>query len=149
MEKPPMILRGRIWYLDRRVPVRYASVEPAVRVTLTMGTRNHAEASAKSERVWVELVAAWELRLAGRDADAMKRYDAAREIAAKKGFSFLSLDEVSALPVEALVTRIEAIPNAGNLPSKEEGAALMGIHEKLSTAVQKSAMAAAQNQASW
>lgn len=126
MKKIPLMFRNDSFYVVRRVPARYASVEPRKQIWLSLDTAHHVEATNKASAAWDALVEFWELRLAGRDEDAMKRYDAAREIAARKGFTFLPKSEVRQLPDDALLERVEAIPNAGNLPGKEEGVALLG-----------------------
>ncbi|ARO13432.1 hypothetical protein BVG79_00072 [Ketogulonicigenium robustum] len=45
-------------------------------------------ASEKAVKVWSELVAAWEIKLTGRDGEALARFEMARELAANRGFSY-------------------------------------------------------------
>lgn len=60
------------------------------------------------------MIEAWEARLAGDQADAAKRFDAERALAAVRGFRYLEADKVAQLPLEEVIRRVQAVPlNAG------------------------------------
>jgi len=69
--------RGEAWYLSRRVPIRYQSVENRAEVLLTLNTDSLEVAQSKRGAVWRNLIEAWEAKLAGDTADAEKKHAAA------------------------------------------------------------------------
>ncbi|OCX66863.1 integrase [Thioclava sp. SK-1] len=121
-----VMLRGTTWNLRKRVPARYATVEPRKELWLSLHTDSKAEALAKAPAIWRAQIEAWEARLAGASEDAEKRFQAAQELAAKRGFSWLPLNKVTDLPREDLLQRIEAIPVHDQQPNRQESAAILG-----------------------
>ena len=109
MKPPKPVLRGDTYHLVRRVPKRYQNVEPLKLIYQTLKTDSEAEARQKAAATWDQLVAGWEARLAGDTTDAEKRFDAAREIAQRRGFRFLPYEKVLGLPIEEIVARVDAI----------------------------------------
>lgn len=107
-KQPPLMLRGDTWYLCRRVPGRYSSIDPRQKVRLSLATDSREIAEAKAPIVWQETLAAWEARLAGDTTDADKRLDAAKDIAQSRGFRYIPAAKVARLPIEELVARVEA-----------------------------------------
>ena len=93
-----VMLRGTTWNLRKRVPARYAAVEPRKELWLSLHTDSKAEAEAKSPAIWRAQIEAWEARLAGASEDAERRFQAAQDLAGKRGFSWLPLAEVTHLP---------------------------------------------------
>lgn len=128
MKKIPLKARGNVWWLVRTTPTRFRSVEPKAQIWVSMNTHVYAEAASKAEKVWAELVKGWELKLAGRSDDAVVRFDAARQIAASKGFRYAQVDEVASLPIEDIVARVMAVSfNSAGVPDAAETKALMGV----------------------
>jgi len=82
-------LRGKSYQLYKRVPKRYAAVEPRTFVWLSLHTDSISVANSKADRAWSQMVEAWEARLAGDTADADQRFAAAKELAAVRGFRYL------------------------------------------------------------
>lgn len=121
-----VMLRGATWNLRKRVPVRYGEVEPRREIWLSLHTDSRAEAEAKAPAIWRAQIEAWEARLAGASEDAERRFQAAQDLAAKRGFSWLPLKDVTRLPREELLERIEAIPAHGQVPNRQEAAAILG-----------------------
>lgn len=120
-------LRDGVYYLRKRVPARYARVEPRAEVWISLATDSEAVAQTKAPKVWAAIEASWEARLAGADADAERKYETARNLAATRGFAFLTASDVAALPLDALLKRVEAVPPAGNAPADEtEATAILG-----------------------
>ena len=112
--------------LRRRVPVRYAAVEPRQVVWLSLGTDSASDAKVKGDAVWQQMVLHWEALLTGDTSAADHRLDAAREIARSRGFVYQPAAKVVEIPVEALLQRIEAITATRGKPNLVEARALLG-----------------------
>ena len=116
-------------YLYRRVPKRYAAVEPRKFVWISLHTDSLSVARAKEGATWEQLVAAWEAKLAGDSADAERRFQAARDLADARGVRYIRAEEVAKLPLEALRDRFKAVPGFKDQPDRPdmvEAAALLG-----------------------
>ncbi|MFV0383671.1 DUF6538 domain-containing protein [Paracoccus sp. (in: a-proteobacteria)] len=109
MKRSTLILRGDHWYIRRRVPVRYAPVDPRTFVNLSLFTDSREVAEQKASQVWAEMIEAWEAALAGQEAAATARMAAARDLAQRRGYRYLSAENVATLPLDQLVARIEAV----------------------------------------
>lgn len=121
-----LIFRGGVWHLKRRVPTRFAAVEPRPVIWVSLRTDSRAEAEAKAAAVWAQMLEAWSARLAGASADAATRFDGARRLAALRGVRYLPAEDVAKLPVEEILQRIEAIPERDGRADPVEAAALLG-----------------------
>lgn len=119
-------LRGKTYQLYKRVPKRYASVEHRSFVWLSLHTDSRSVANSKADGAWAQMVEAWEARLAGDNADANKRLDAAKQLAAVRGFRYLDAGKVADLPVHDLVERYKAVPLRAGAPDPIEAAAVLG-----------------------
>jgi integrase len=119
-------LRGKTYQLYRRVPTRYHSVEPRKQILLSLHTDSKSVALEKAGRIWAQMVEGWEARLAGDTTDADKRLEAAKELAALRGFRYLDAPAVAALPREELLRRIEAVPVHNGVVDRFEAEALLG-----------------------
>ena len=118
--------RGDTFHLRRRVPRRYRDVEPRDTVWISLHTDSETVAKSKADRAWLQMIEAWEARLAGDTEDAEARYAAAQELARVRGFRYLDAGRVAKLPLEALIERVEAVPAPAGQPDKAEVAAIMG-----------------------
>jgi len=76
MSKP--VLRGKIWYLKRRVLTRFASVEERSVIWDSLSADGYSVAVQRSAGVWLNYIKGWEARLAGRDGDASEKFRAAQ-----------------------------------------------------------------------
>lgn len=121
-----LILRGGVWQLKRRVPVRYQRIEPRKVVWVSLHTDSETVARSKALTLWNELVQGWEARLAGDSKDAEQRFAAARELAETRGFRFLPAKRVAELPAEELLARVDAIPVRNGKPDLVVAAAVLG-----------------------
>ncbi len=122
-----LILRGRTYHLRKRVPRRFRSVEPRPIIGVSLHTDSPGLASRKAAEVWAHLVEGWESALRGETGGARARYDAARDIAQRRGFSFMAAAAVAELPLADLVARVQAIPmRANGAPNQTIGNALLG-----------------------
>ena len=98
----PLLKRGSIFRLRRRVPRWYGAVEPRLTVWVSLHTDSQEIAENKAKRTWAQMIEGWEARLSGDSADAEARFAAAQELAAVRGFRYLDVDRVKRLPVNEL-----------------------------------------------
>ncbi len=113
-------------HLRRRVPVRYHAIEDRKGIWVSLHTDSDSIARQKAPIAWQNLVEAWEARLAGDTADAERRFEAARELAAVRGFRYLPAASVADLPREDLFARIKATTQRKDEPDPREAAAVLG-----------------------
>ena len=118
--------RGKTQYLYRRVPKRYAGVEPRQFVWVSLHTDSEAIATTKEVTAWANMVEGWEALLAGDSSDAETRFEAARELASARGFRFMKVADVAKLEREELLTRIEAVTQTNSGPDLKVAAAVLG-----------------------
>lgn len=118
--------RGSHYYLRKRVPRRYQSVEDRKSIWVSLHTDSMTVAKQKADAAWAHLIEGWEARLAGDTRDAERRFEAARELAAVRGYRYLPATRVAELPREELLSRVEAIPERDGEPDMREAAALLG-----------------------
>ena len=119
--------RGNIYQLVQRVPRRYQPVEARETVWISLHTDSETAAKVKAPLAWAQMIEAWDARLAGDSPDAESRLEAAKELAAMRGFRYLPAARVAKLPREELLQRIEAVQTSGDAPVKTEAAAILGI----------------------
>ncbi|WP_120635255.1 tyrosine-type recombinase/integrase [Ruegeria sp. EL01] len=120
MSKTPITLRSETWYLRRRVPKRYYPVEKRRTILLSLHTDSRAQAETKWRLVWDKLLEGWEARLSGNSGDATRSHLAAAQVAAVRGFRYLPVGDVTELPMDKLLERIESASDMA------EAAALLG-----------------------
>ena len=118
-----VIERGDTFYLCRRIPARYRDLDERAAVWISLHTDSESVAKSKADRIWGQMIEAWEAKLAGDSEDAEARFAAAQELARVRGFRYLDIGKVAKLPVEALIERVEAVPAPAD---KAEVAAIMG-----------------------
>ena len=121
-----IVRRGSNFHLRKRVPLRYRRVEPRVTVWISLHTDSESLAKQKAPLAWQHHIEAWEARMAGDTGDAERRFEAARELAAVRGYRYLPAGQVATLPREELLARVEAIPVRNDKPDKVESAAILG-----------------------
>tara|TARA_R110000868_G_scaffold411761_1_gene709214 strand:- start:4321 stop:5574 length:1254 start_codon:yes stop_codon:yes gene_type:complete len=121
-----IIKRGKTFLLRRRVPSRYAAIEARTFVKLSLHTDSEMIAREKAARVWVELIDSWEARRVGANGDADAAWTAARDLAAARGFRFRQAEDVAKLPVDQLLSRVEAVPVRDGVPDPLEARAVLG-----------------------
>ncbi|WP_444451456.1 tyrosine-type recombinase/integrase [Rhodobacter capsulatus] len=119
-------------HLYRRVPKRYASVEPRKFVWISLHTDSPSVAKTKEAATWEQMVAAWEAKLAGDSTDAQERFAAARDLAEARGFRYMRAEQVAKLPLEELRDRFAAVTgfkDSPETPDMREAAALLGAEK--------------------
>ncbi len=117
--------RGSTYHLRKRVPGRYKLVEPRAVVWISLHTDSESVARQKAPMAWGHLIEAWEAKLAGDGDDAERRFEAAKELAAIRGFRYLPASRVADLDREELLRRLELVSRTGE-PDKVEAAAVLG-----------------------
>ncbi|SOH95634.1 hypothetical protein SAMN06273572_1143 [Monaibacterium marinum] len=123
-------LRGSTWHLKRRVPKRYAEVEPRAVIWESLSTDSRTVAVSKAERVWAGYISGWEALLAGHSEDAQVRFRAARDLADMRGFAFLPAATVAERSLQEVLARVEATrgPDGRSDPVAASGV-LGGVNE--------------------
>ena len=112
--------------LYRRVPKRYEAVEPRKFVWVSLHTDSQSVAASKATVAWDLMIEGWEARLAGDSSDAETRFEAARELAAVRGFRYLNASTVAKLPLEEILQRVETVPGTAAKSDLIEASAVLG-----------------------
>ena len=128
----PLMRRGSVFYIRRRVPKRFAAVETRGEIWLSLHTDSEMQAKVKAPLIWAEQIEAWEKRLAGDSDDAEARFQAASELAQRRGYRYLTVEKVAQLPSAELLERIETVAEQRHVP-QEAAALLGGVAEPLIT----------------
>ncbi|WEF23411.1 DUF6538 domain-containing protein [Paracoccus sp. S3-43] len=119
------------WYFVKRVPKRFAQVDPRQKVTRALWTDSEREARIKAAAVEAEVMAYWEALAVGQTDDAAAAYEAARKLAQARGFPYRPAAELAAAPIDDLLTRLEAlIRSDGTFAPLAEASALLGAIDK-------------------
>ncbi len=132
--------RGKWWHLHRRVPERFKVVAGKDQVWQSLHTDSHAEAKAKAELVWQNLLDGWSAKLLGHTEDATQRLEAATRLAQARGVRFLKATDVARLPLGEILERVHMVGGTADNPDDLEGEALLGAAPqariRLSTALE-------------
>ena len=124
-----LIMRGGTWHLRRRVPARFAEVEPRREVWVSLKTDSRQVAARKATAVWEGLIGGWEAQLAGRSDDGAKRLEAAREIAARHGLTYRPTSDVADLPLDELLARVEVLRRRDGSVNADAAPGVLGTVE--------------------
>ncbi|AML51848.1 DUF6538 domain-containing protein [Falsihalocynthiibacter arcticus] len=100
-----LILRNTTYYIRKRVPQRFSSVEPRQTVWVSLHTDSEKIASTKASAAWAEMIEAWEVRLAGHSEDAERRFESASELAQARTPSFGVITYCATKIAERLINR--------------------------------------------
>ncbi len=121
-----LLKRGNTYHLRKRVPRRYQKVEDRKILWISLHTDSESVAKTKAQVAWQHLVEAWEARMAGDEVDSDSRFEAAKELAAVRGFRYLNAIKVAELPREDLLARVEAAVGRDGEPDLREASAVLG-----------------------
>lgn len=99
-------------------------MEPWSEIWLNFHTDSETVAKQKEPMIWAKQIEPWEARLAGNTEYAEQRLASAQQLAAVRGYRYLSVEKVADLPLRELLARIETAKAQGKAP--QESAALMG-----------------------
>jgi integrase len=127
MKATPPIMRGEHYYIRRKVPARFAPVEPRKIIQLCLFTDSPKIAAKKAGEVWSELVEGWECKLEGNDAEADARFESAMKLAQRRGYRFHQVEQVAKLPIAELGKRLDAVKGKTGKIDKLEAEALVGL----------------------
>lgn len=119
-------LRGSKFYFRRRVPKRFERVADSGFVHVSLATDSLELAQSKAVLLWQEMLEGWEASLDGLSDEAAARFEAARDIAKRRGFRYRPNQVIADMPLDQILSRVEAVPPAGGGPSIPDGAALLG-----------------------
>lgn len=118
------------FYIRRRVPTRYQSVEPRRIMNVCLFTDSQTVAMRKAPAIWDEMIEAWEAKLAGKDADGEARLLAARELAQKRGWRYLDVQSVAQLPIQDVLARLGAVRDGAGRIDMQVADAALGLPKK-------------------
>lgn len=134
----PITLRGGTYHLRRRVPLRYASVEPRKVISLSLNTDSPKEAGRKAAEIWHGFLEAWEIILSGDVSTGRAKLKAMENIAARYGFPYRTQKEIAdpkTVSDEELISRVEVVPEAQQGVKDRIAAALLGGVEEVGLTV--------------
>lgn len=123
--------RGSTYHLRKRVPRRYEGVEERKSIWVSLHMDSLSVAQQKAPIAWQHIVEGWEARLAGDTSDAEKRFEAAKDLAAVRGFRYLPAPQIAKLPQDQLLARVEAVKERkdGELDMRDTAALMGGVSE--------------------
>ena len=124
--------RGR-YYWVKRVPRRFAGLvcgadgQPVTQVRQALHTDSLTEAKRKAAQVEAARLAEWEALAVGHSTDARAHYQAARRLAAERGYTYRPLAELAEGDLAELVARLLALGDGqGRIDSTAAAEALLG-----------------------
>lgn len=119
------------WYYVRRVPKRFAHVDPRPRITRALFTDSESEARKKAVVVEAEIMAYWEALAAGRSQDAAAAFDAAKRLATARGFAYRPAVDLAGGSLDEVLGRLESLvrKDGSFAPLVEAGAVLGAVDE--------------------
>lgn len=126
--KLSLVRRESTLYIRKRVPRRYKPVEGREFIWISLHTDSETHAKLKAPAIWQEMIEAWEAKLAGANSDAEVAFEAARNLAARRGFRYLPAAQVAKLPTDEILRRVEAVAKRSRPgePDMIEAAAILG-----------------------
>lgn len=123
--------RGRFYWV-KRVPKRFAGLvkgadgAPVSQVRQALHTDNRAEATVKAAQIEAARLAEWEAMAAGDVGAARRHYEAARELAAARGFPYRTIDALAGGDLAQLMERLLSLTEGGQLASPAATEAVLG-----------------------
>jgi integrase len=123
-----LINRFGVWHYYRRIPARFADVDPRTFVTISLETRDLARAEKLKGQVEREVEAYWVALKKGESADARQRYLGALERARLEGFEYRPAADVAGGELAELRSRIRRLEEM--LEEKGSSAEPLGPAEK-------------------
>ncbi|MCC5955183.1 MAG: integrase [Natronohydrobacter sp.] len=117
-------------HFRKRVPRRFASIEPREYVWISLHTDLEEVARRKAGAVWEEMLEAWEAKLHGDTEDHEQRLAAARHLAGIRGYRYLPSSQVAKLPADEFYSRVRASMRKDGTIDPREADALLGAVPK-------------------
>jgi integrase len=129
-KKLKLVNREGHLHFRRRVPRRFAEIEPREYVWISLHTDMEDVARRKAPLVWDEMLEAWEAKLHGDTEDYDQRLAAAKHLAGIRGFRYLPASQVATLPAKEFYARaLKTLRKDGTIDPRE-AEALMGAVPK-------------------
>lgn len=100
-----LTLRGSKFYLVKRVPSRFSSVEPRKQVWISLQTDSRTEAFRRASEVSLDLENQWLAKVSGGFSDK-KRIASLSSIAETRGFQYLPADKVALQSIQEILSRV-------------------------------------------
>lgn len=127
--------RGGIWYINRRVPARFADLDGRGIVHLSTGIRvaddpRAIAAQRAAPALLQNLESYWHGLADGQSADARRRYDAAQRRAREVGFVYQPNAELAAGEVAEIIRRYAALADRKTVDDALDVAGILGGEEK-------------------
>lgn len=119
--------RGR-WYWVKRVPRRFAGLvrgtdgKPVKQVRQALHTDSETEARAKAAQIEAARLAEWECLRAGDTGQARRHYEAARDLAEHRGFSYVPMGTLASGDLSDLLARVLSLADGATLSASPETA---------------------------
>ncbi|GEC30666.1 DUF6538 domain-containing protein [Sinorhizobium fredii] len=133
-----IFLRGSTYHFRKRVPLRFRSIEVREHVAVSLHTDSQKLAIRKADEIWSQMLEGWETALRGDIGGAQARYEAAKNIADHRGFSFVAAPTLANAPLEEIVKRALAVPaNRDGSANQRIGDALLGGVEEPAIKIEK------------
>ncbi|WP_164887547.1 DUF6538 domain-containing protein [Paenirhodobacter populi] len=124
--------RGR-YYWVKRVPKRFQGIvlgadgKPVSQVRVALHTDSETEARRKAAQVEAQRMAEWAALAAGDTAAARVHYEAACQIAAAHGFTYVPMGKLTGGDIDELLSRVMALAGRNPGPeSREVARAVLG-----------------------
>ena len=116
--------RGNRFYLVKRVPDRFSSVEPRKQIWVSLKTDSRSEAKARAHAAVRDLENQWLAKLNGECCD-IRRYEALTSISTSRGFPYLPADEVARQTLDEILRRVSVAQE-----NRTVAAAVLGAEKK-------------------
>lgn len=124
-------------HLRKRVPKRFADIEPRDYVWISLHTDLEDVARRKANAVWEEMLEAWEAKLHGDSEDYDERLAAAKHLAGIRGFRYLPAAQVARLPAKEFYARaLSTMRKGGTIDAREAEAVMGGVPKPQMTITQ-------------
>lgn len=120
------------WYLVRRVPKEFRSIDRRNPVMISTGIRITDDLQgdrARKEVVRLDAILEqeWRVLKTPRDTAAEARYEEHRSLADQMGINYVPADELVDLPVDQIMKRLLLLAKDGNASDRSVRAALLGV----------------------
>ena len=117
-------------HFRKRVPRRFADIEPRDYVWISLHTDLEDVAKRKAGAVWEEMLEAWEAKLHGDTEDYDERLAAAKHLAGIRGYRYLPASQVAKLPKAEFYERVKKTMRKNGTMDPKEAEALLGAVPK-------------------
>jgi len=122
--------RNGTLHFRKRVPRRFADIEPREYVWISLHTDLEDVAKRKAGAVWEEMLEACEAKLNGDTEDHEQRLVAAKHLAGIRGYRYLPSSKVLKLPDDEFYARVRAVVRKDGTIDDREADALLGAVPK-------------------